>query len=144
MNKTRNILMTLLASAIILELAIVVLYENNVLEAGLLYMDGDEDFMLTTLMEVLTILAIPVSLQLFRIKSIKQRLVEGREKALLKWGTLRLLILIIPMLLDTLLYYMTAFTATFAYMALIPLVALIFFVPTKGRCEYDVTNDVEE
>ena len=62
---------------------------------------------------------------------------ELKEQALLKWGLIRLILLELPMLCNTLFYYQFMNT-TFGYMAIIQLLCLPFVVPTMGRCLAEV------
>lgn len=150
MKKTRNILMTVLSTAIILEVAIVALYESATLMAGCLVSPGadaeahgGDEYIVMTIMELLTIAMIPAALRLFRLKLVKKELSDGREKALLRWGLIRMMMLVVPMLANTLLYYMYAFSTTFAYMAIILLICLAFVVPTTSRCNSDIDVDTQ-
>ena len=52
---------------------------------------------------------------------------------MMKWGLIRLLILEVPMVADTLLYYIYMYT-TFGYLAIILLLCLPFVFPTLSRC----------
>jgi hypothetical protein len=59
---------------------------------------------------------------------------------MLKWGLLRLLILEVPMVVNTYLYYIYMNT-TFGYMAIIGLLCLPFVFPTMSRCQAEVEDD---
>ena len=63
-----------------------------------------------------------------------------KEPALLKWGMLRLLILEVPMVSNTYLYYMYM-NATFGYLAIILLLCLPFVFPTQSRCIAETTEE---
>ena len=52
----------------------------------------------------------------------------------MKWGTIRLLTLEVPMLVDTLLYYIYMNT-TFGYLGIILALCLPFVYPSLSRCE---------
>ena len=71
-----------------------------------------------------------------------------QEPALKKWGILRLLLLEVPMFLNTLLYYMFMQT-TYGYLAIIAALSLPFVYPTLGRCmdeveEPEETQEIQE
>ena len=53
-------------------------------------------------------------------------------KAMLRWGTVRLAMLCVPMVLNTWLYYQFMNVA-FGYMAIIGLLSLAFVYPTRTR-----------
>jgi hypothetical protein len=68
--------------------------------------------------------------------------VEGKAIALRKWGVLRLSMLEVPLLANTLFYYIYMNT-TFGYMAIILLICLAFVYPSMNRCLADVENTEE-
>ena len=84
-------------------------------------------------MELVTICAIPVALKMFSIKFIRRRLSAEGSTALLKWGMLRILLIGLPMLVNTISYYLFMSVA-FAYMAVIGLLCFSFIYPSKDRC----------
>jgi len=84
-------------------------------------------------MEALTICLIPLALRLFKFDRIGKSLAEGKEKSLLRWGTLRMMMICVPLMANTLFYYLFMNVA-FGYMAIICLICLIFVNPTMGRC----------
>ena len=59
---------------------------------------------------------------------------------MMKWGTIRLLILEVPMLVNTLLYYIYMNT-TFGYMAIILLLCLPFVFPSLNRCLAETSDE---
>ena len=91
-------------------------------------------------MEVVALVCIWLSLRLFTFRRIRQDLVTRKEVALQKWGTVRLLMLLLPMLLNTILYYVFMQT-TYGYLAIIALLCLPFVYPTMGRCMGDVEDE---
>ena len=83
-----------------------------------------------------------MALRLFRFSAVARQLTT--TYALLRWGTLRLLMLCVPMVANTLLYYLYMNVA-FGYMGIILLLCLAFVLPTKARCDAEVKtgNDNE-
>ena len=67
-------------------------------------------------------------------------LIAHEERAMMKWGTIRLLILQVPMLADTLLYYMYMNT-TFGYLAIMLLLCLPFVFPSLNRCLAETSEE---
>ncbi|MFA6727814.1 MAG: hypothetical protein WCS17_06315 [Prevotella sp.] len=104
---------------------------------------GQAQFICQTLLEILTIGAIPLALRLFKLKKIHQELVSKPEKALLKWGQLRIWILFLPLLLNIIFYY-ASMAPGFGYMGIILFLCLFFIVPTKGRCSEDITDNLDK
>ena len=122
-----------------LSIALVVLYEIGTLESGLLADDKQSEFILTFIMELLSLGAAFLGLRLFKFASVHNELIARREPAMWKWGLIRLLILEVPMLADTLLYYIYMNT-TFGYLGIMLLLCLPFVFPSKSRCEDEVSE----
>lgn len=122
-----------------LSIALVVLYETGTLESGLLADDKQSEFILTFIMELLSLGAAFLGLRLFKFASVHNELIVRREPAMWKWGLIRLLILEVPMLADTLLYYIYMNT-TFGYLGIMLLLCLPFVFPSKSRCEDEVSE----
>lgn len=105
------------------------------------------EFYLLYTMELATICLIPLALRLFHFKWVKRQLRDKQEQALAKWGIYRMDMLVIPMFICTVLYYVYM-NATFGYLAMILCLCLVFVVPTKARClaelDADGQNKVEE
>lgn len=133
MKNTRNILMCEACASIVLVLVTVILYETDTLLSGALATDGNAEFILVSLMELVTICLIPLALRLFKFKRVRESLVATRSKGLARWGTLRLMLLCLPMLVNTFLYYQFMNVA-FGYMGIIGLICLVFVWPGMKRC----------
>lgn len=143
-KKVCKILQMMALSDIALILLFVVLFETDVLPAGVLFSDDSDIqrvvFWITTVMELLTIILIPVALRLFRFTKVNTELKEQGAPALQKWGALRIEMLLAPAVADTILYYFTGFNVAFAYLAIISLIALVFIWPSQSRCEEEAGN----
>lgn len=138
MEKTRKILLAECLLSLAILLVLVLLFETGLVLEGLLCStDGLALFVTQTVMTILLFVTIPVALYLFRIRRVKQNLIEGRDGALLLWGSVRILMLCVPMIADSLLYYLFGSVVGFFYMAVIYLLTLTFVFPTKRRCEHD-------
>ncbi len=114
-------------------LLIVVVYEIGLVAPSALGDDVQLVFVLQVAMEMITIVVIPVALKLFALKWVHRKLVEGKGDALMRWGTARLNMLCLPMLINTFMYYQTMSPA-FGYMAIILFLCLFFVYPSMGRC----------
>lgn len=121
-------------------LLMVVLYETDVLEAGVLADSKQTEFIATTTMEITTLAGVFLALRLFKFRAIHQNLVSQKAPALLKWGLLRLVLLEGQMLCNTYLYYMYM-APTFGYMAIIQLLCLPFVWPSMERCMAETTEE---
>lgn len=137
MEKVRKRLLAEFWVPIILCVVIVILGELNVFPTGVLNGNAQVEFVLLAAMEIITICTIPLALRLFRFAKIHHKLVEQREQALQKWGAIRLEMLSVPMVVNTLLYYLTM-NAAFGYLAIILFLCMFFVVPTKERCNAEI------
>jgi len=134
MKETKNLLMGVYLAGIVLALTIVCLYETEVVVPGVLATDKQSEFLMTFLMELMTLGCAFLALRLFKFEKIHQELITGKAAALRKWGLIRLLILLFPLWADTLLYYIYMNT-TFGYLGIILALCLPFVYPSMNRCE---------
>ena len=132
MNKTISLLRTVLIANVGVAVVIAALYELDIQPSGILAGRPQDEFLSTISMELITIVFIPVALRLFKTKDVEKRLEEGNIKAFRKWGLLRILMITVPLVLNTLLYY-SFMNTTFGYMALILLICLPFIYPASRK-----------
>ena len=132
MNKTISFLRTVLIANVGVAVVIAALYELDMLPSGMLAGRPQDEFLSTISMELITIVFIPVALRLFKTKDVEKRLEEGNIKAFRKWGLVRILMITVPLVLNTLLYY-SFMNTTFGYMALILLICLPFIYPAVRK-----------
>ena len=130
----------LLFFMVVVTLLLVGLYETEILTPTDMASDATLMFVILTMMELVTIVAIPVALKMFSLKAVRRKLVARKGDALLPWGTARLNMLCLPMLINTFMYYQTMSPA-FGYMAIILFLCLFFVYPSIGRCEAEVSED---
>lgn len=123
-----------------LTLAVIVVFETDMLELGLLAGENQSEFIFTFVMELVSLGAAFLGLRLFKFKAVHDDLIAHKERAMMKWGTIRLLILQVPMLADTLLYYMYMNT-TFGYLAIMLLLCLPFVFPSLNRCLAETSEE---
>jgi len=134
MKETKNQLMSVFVSGTVLPLMIVCINETEVVAPGLLATDKQSEFLLTFLMELMTLGCAFLALRLFKFEKIHQELISDKAVALRKWGVIRLVMLLFPLWADTLLYYLYMNT-TFGYLGIILVLCLPFVYPSKSRCE---------
>ena len=96
------------------------------------------EFYINIVLELLTLCNIPLALRLFKWRPISAQLYNQKEKALLKWGTIRMALLCVPMVANTVFYTFTGKAAYF-YMAVILFICLAFVYPSMARCVAEVT-----
>jgi hypothetical protein len=78
-----------------------------------------------------------LGLRLFKFNKVHAELVSKKHIALGMWDTLRLVMILAPMVANTYLYYLYMNT-TFGYMAIIQLLCLPFVYPSMNRCKSEV------
>lgn len=137
LKNVRNILLAEMIVPVIVALAVIVLYETEILLWGVYAENQSAEFAVLTLMELLTVCSIPLALRLFKFRKVHEDLKERRESALLKWGSLRMMLLADTMLFNVVLYYLFANVA-FGYMAIILFFCLAFVFPTMSRCQSEI------
>ena len=140
MKKVSKQLTAFYIAQLALALVFIVLFELDVLPVGIMSEDKQSEFVLTALMEIVSLGAAFLGLRLFKFKAIHHDLVTREEKAMWKWGMIRLLILEAPMVIDTLLYYIYLNT-TFGYLAIILLLCLPFVFPSLNRCLAETSEE---
>lgn len=143
MKNTQKLLMRVFVAFVVTALAMVALFETDILPCGIMKGSrADGEFLAVTFMELLTLCAIPVALRLFRFGNVARNLVSA--DGLRRWGIVRMLLLCVPMVVNTLLYYMYMNVA-FGYMGIILFLCLAFVYPSTSRCESEVASkDVQE
>lgn len=137
MQKTRNILTIELVACIAVALLVIILFETGVIVPGIWHDCQSAVFVTAFVMELVTVCFIPLALYMFKIRKIHDLLAGDRDKAadeLLFWGSLRMAMLCVPMILDTLFYYVFGLSVSFGYMAIIFFLCLFMVYPSMGRC----------
>lgn len=140
MKHTCRILKIEFITAVLLSLIFVFVYENDMLPIGIWEAEKSKEFVLVTLLELVTICVIPLSLRLFRFNKIHSRLIADGERSLLVWGSCRICMIGIPMIANTLLYYLFMNVA-FGYMGIILFLCLFFVYPSENRCISETSKD---
>ena len=144
MRKTRMIILVEMCASIFLAAVVAILFECGMIVPGALSPNTQCVFVLTTVMQLLTIGSIPLALYLFRIPYIHRQLTanaSNASSALLRWGSVRMLLLCVPMIVNVILYYLTSMTVSFAYLAVILAVSLAFIYPSEQRCAFETTEE---
>ena len=141
MKKVIRTLKYLFSLILLVTLLLVLVFESELLLPGFILVESKVDFVIKYIMELMTIIIIPLSLRLFKFKSVERKLATKKQHALLRWGVLRIIMLGIPMIINAILYY--GFLAVeFGYLSIILLISMIFIYPSKDKCYYE-TRDLE-
>lgn len=133
-EKTRKILTAMFVGVVTATLLLVVLFECAVIEEGLLVgRSTTTEFAVTYLLELLTIALLPAALRLFKFKRIEDDLRQRHGLALRQWGVLRLSVIELLLVVNTILYYMYLNTS-FGYLAIIVVLCMPLVWPSRQRC----------
>lgn len=123
---------------IVLSAIIIVSGELDIIPNGILANDKQVEFVIMSMMENLTIIAIPVALKLFNFKAIANKLASDTLLHFERWGIVRLCLLNVPMVINLVCYYLFV-GAGFGYLAIILFLSLFFVYPSLSRC-YNETD----
>lgn len=134
MKETSRKLMIPYIGSIVLAAVMVVLYETQTILEGALAGDVQGEFLAVTVMELLTICSIPVALRLFKFRKVREIIERKKAEGLYLMALVRMALICLPMLVNTLLYYLYMAPA-FGYMAIIGFISMAFITPTVTRCE---------
>lgn len=118
---------------IVLSAIIIVSGELDIIPNGILANDKQVEFVIMSMMEILTIIAIPVALKLFKFKAIANKLAFDTLLHFERWGIVRLCLLNVPMVINLVCYYLFV-GAGFGYLAIILFLSLFFVYPSLSRC----------
>lgn len=138
-NNLRRMLLLEFWIPVLICLCIIILYENDLLLSGSWHDNKMDEYYVAIVMELVTICLIPLSLRLFKFQSVKQDLQASAGLMLRRWGSVRLLMLTLPMMVNCWLYYQFMNVA-FGYMGIIGLLSLCFVYPSKTRCSQEVAE----
>ena len=123
---------------IVLSAIIIVSGELDIIPNGILANVKQVEFVIMSMMEILTIIAIPVALKLFKFKAIANKLASDTLLHFERWGIVRLCLLNVPMVINLVCYYLFV-GAGFGYLAIILFLSLFFVYPSLSRC-YNETD----
>ena len=151
MDKTRKILLTELIASGCLALLLVGSYETGLLLPGFWATEDNSQLLvlLQFCMQLTTLIAIPLALFLFKIRYVADSLQADEshvDRQLCFWGSVRMMMLCLPMVLNVFFYYAFGDVAGFYYLAIILALSLFFVFPTKKRCEHEchLTNEAND
>ncbi|TGX83885.1 hypothetical protein E5358_01540 [Palleniella muris] len=137
MKETSRKLMIPYIGSIILAAGMVVLYETQIILEGGLAGDVQGEFLTATVMELLTICSIPLALRLFKFRKVRSIIEKEKEDGLFRMALIRMALICLPMLVNTLLYYLYMAPA-FGYMAMVGFISMAFITPTVKRCDSEL------
>lgn len=147
MEEIKKYLVTEFWCFVSLTLLIVGVFEMGLIDAGGHIGRPEEEFVVSILMELVTICLIPLALYLFRIKAVQRALKPVNKQLSTKarlFGSLRIIMLGAPMVVNTVCYYLYGFNVRFGYLAIILFLASCFIYPSRGKCEKEFGIATEE
>lgn len=131
--------MSLFVTSLLLEAVIVMCYETNIILEGGYAGNVTAEFITVTVMELVTIVSVPVALKMIKYSASQDIIRRKREDGLYKLASIRMALIVVPMLVNTLCYYLFLNVA-FAYLAIVLAISLAFIVPTAKRCESEMAD----
>ncbi len=135
MKDRTTILKALYLIPTIMAIVFSALCETGLLECGwgIEANNSTEEVIALGIMEMLTLCTIPVALRLMKFQTIAKK-AKASWSGYVRMASIRILMMALPMLADTLLYYYYMIPA-FGYLAIILLLAMVFVYPSKSRCK---------
>ena len=141
MEKVVRLLKIFFFLPLIVSFSIVFLYESEILIPHGMFLNDGVSYIVLMLIELITLAVVPLALYLFKMKNVKKHLKKYKEKALLKFGCLRLGILGVVLIANTVLYYLSGLNTSYGYLALLLLLVFPFIYPSRARCKVETEND---
>lgn len=142
MKKTRNWLMALYGTFLAIATLLYILGEFVQADMAIWSEPTKQTrFVCSTLMILFTIALLPTSLRLLKTRHVRADLLARKEKALAKWGALRIGMMGLLLVVNTALYFAFAFDTTYGYLAVVVLLCMPFVLPTMSRCQADVSPE---
>ena len=139
MKKTRNLLMAIFISILLIASLLYLLGEFLHVDMGVFAeATREQRFICSTVMILLTIALLPLSLRLFKFRRISNDLQQRKAPALARWGSVRLCVMGLLLLVNTFLYYAFELEASYGYLAVVTLLCMPFVIPTMERCKAEV------
>lgn len=102
-------------------------------------LSGTEEFVFLYLLEIITIIIVPIALKMMHASKIHS-LIHHNKSTYYHLALLRIAMIGIPMIVNTLMYYITM-TTTYCYLTLILIAADMFIIPSAQRCANEMNSD---
>ena len=138
MKRIQKILLVGYLVPLMMALSWVVINENDVFEIlGTGHADANQEFILASLMEILTICTIPVALRLFKFRCIRNAVKNDNDTHLrmfLICSLVRLEMILLPMLANVVFFFLFINFGV-GYMGIIIFIYSLVIINTKAGCE---------
>ncbi|MBQ6652771.1 MAG: hypothetical protein IJM81_05170 [Prevotella sp.] len=133
--------MSVFIAIVAVAIVLVIVGETGLLPNGELAEEKQTEFVVLSIMELLTICLIPLALRLFKFQRVKRELIT--PQGLRRWAMVRLMMIGDLILVNILLYYLFMNPA-FGYMGIILFLCMFFIVPTMSRCSNELRASAPE
>ena len=142
MKKIKNILLLFYCTMLLIAAVLYVLGDFLYVDMAVLSDTSKTAmYIVQMVMILLTLGLVPLALRLFKFGFVHRQLVAQRESALLRWGLVRISILGLLLIINTILYYLYAYEPAFGYLAVMVLLCMPFILPTMSRCQSETEDE---
>ena len=142
MKKIKNILLLFYCTMLLIAAVLYVLGDFLYVDMAVLSDTSKTAmYIVQMVMILLTLGLVPLALRLFKFGFVHRQLVAQRESALLQWGLVRISILGLLLIINTILYYLYAYEPAFGYLAVMVLLCMPFILPTMSRCQSETEDE---
>lgn len=133
LRTTARTLLITFAIFITIPIITIVLHETDIITSGILADKEHQEFLVLSVMEILTLCCIPLSMKLMKIRNIRKSIMANPPRNFMKWGIIRLFLIGVPLIINTIFYY-SYMNVAFGYMGIIGMLCMFFIYPSKERC----------
>lgn len=142
MSRHIRLLRGLFCVIVITALALVVIFETSMAEGGQVAENDVAKYWMGIGGVAMVLAGVPLAMRMMRFEAVR-RSIAASPTGYLRWSILRLALLYVPLTFNVLAYYMTGCEATYAYLALIVAVAMLFVWPSRGKAEYECQTEYD-
>lgn len=124
-------------TSVALTAIIIILFETDLVLPGFLSGEDNVQLFVGMIMVIVVLAFIPSSLYMFKTKHVHGLLTDDESTApahLLFWGTVRMMMLCVPMVVCMFLYYAFGLNVRFFYLSVICALCLFMVYPSLNRC----------
>ncbi len=143
MKRTITILRLLYATELLTAALLLVIFESGLITPGLLAGDDATNYIMTMVGVALTIIHIPLALKFLTFKRIKEQ-IHADEQRYTQYAIVRIALLSVPLIYNTLAYEMLGCEPTCGYLALMVVVAFVFIWPTEDKICYERESEYNQ
>ena len=139
MQHTTTFLRLFFLSELLAPAILAAIFESDKLPAGATAIDEVQEYTFSMFSVVFTLISVPLALKLMTFKRVRVQ-VQKSEQNYRTWAIMRIALLGVPLIYNTLMYYILGFNTTCGYLGLICAVAFFFIWPSDGKMRYEREN----